>query len=86
MASNIDAEMFKNYMKSMVEEDGWDTATNKGYIRGSNMKIVKTKIDGVESIIGVHKKSGETVIRTYSVVNGKISLKSMKTTQLIPST
>ena len=58
MASNIDPEMFKIYLKSMVEEDGWDTETNKGYIRGSNMKIVKAKIDGVDSIIGVHKKNG----------------------------
>ena len=86
MASNIDPEMFLTYMKTMVEDDSWDLTTKKGYIRGNNMKIVQTKIDGVDSIIGVHKKNGETVLRTYSIVEGKISLKSTKTTQLIPST
>ena len=64
-------------MKSMVEEDGWDLETNKAYIRGSDMKIASATIDGVESIFAVYKKNGETVLRTYTVVDGKIKLQKM---------
>lgn len=82
MASNIDVEMFETYMKKLKKGSSWNFDSEKLYLEGSNMRMVKSK--NSNNIFMVYKVDGKTMISLFEKTSdGKFQRITNRTVTII---